>query len=230
MKVYPSPPHKLCQRSSTTKPCSSTPSPGSLPGSGRGWIQQACQVFRVSYRAKCGQTKEHHKHREGHPDGADDGMRFHSPWQNLPSRAVGHSPTSLCNSSTTFSTLIAPTPVNSRRMTTRSPCGRQISSSASAHKTRQGRPSAAARWDMPESCPTKATHDWSSPRQFRERQALRDLSTAPAALPSPAAQAARLRPRRPRAADSSFVEAVNREMNSAHLLSGQFFFSLPLPG
>ena len=62
-----------------------------------------------------------------------------------------HSGSSLRNSFRTFSTLMARTPVISFKITNRSPCGRQISSSVSAHRTTHGNPTAAARCVMPES-------------------------------------------------------------------------------
>ncbi len=69
-----------------------------------------------------------------------------------------HRPTSTITSLKTRATDSSSSPAASLRILNRLACGRQIASAESPHNTNAGRPTAAARCVIPESCPTNAVH------------------------------------------------------------------------
>lgn len=136
---------------------------------------------------------------------------------------------SLQDASKTLATFSWDNPLGDRRSWTFSPLGRHMSEFVSPQSATTGVPTAAARWLMPESWPTKAllAANRAANSLSGKLRATRNRSTGT----SDASRCRRSSSASPPTSNTfQSVSCATLRRNSSHKGSGQFFFSLPLPG
>lgn len=110
-----------------------------------------------------------------------------------------------------------------------SPSGRQTSAELGPQRTTQGNPAAAARWVMPESCPTNPRHNWRYVASVGSGSSSANCRRAAGmSFPKSCSRSRSASPPTRRRFHPAF--SISASISLRHFSTGQFFRSLPLPG